>query len=131
MAPIRNAQIEMWDEAHYERWLSSPTFKPDLWQIAWVGDEIVGSVQSFIDEDENREFGRRRGHTEQIFVVPSWRGKGLAKALIARNLRLLKDKGMTDATLDTEEANVHQAYKVYQRMGYRVVKQFTFYQKPL
>jgi len=38
---------------------------------------------------------------------------------------------MTDATLDTEEANVHQAYKAYERMGYRVVKQFTFYQKPL
>ena len=122
---------EMWDEAHYEQWLSSPTFNPDLWQIAWDGNEIVGSVQSFIDEDENRELGRSRGHTERIFVAPSWRGKGLAKSLIARSLRLLKEQGMTDATLDTEEANVHQAYKVYERMGYRVVKQFTFYQKPL
>jgi mycothiol synthase len=122
---------EMWDEAHYEQWLSSPTFMPDLWQIAWDGDEVIGSVQSFIDEDENREFCRRRGHTERIFVTPPWRGKGLAKALIVRSLQLLKDRGMTDATLDTEEANVDQAYKVYERMGFRVVKRFAFYQKPL
>lgn len=122
---------ERWDEAHYEQWLESPYFAPDLWQIAWHGDEIVGSVQSYIDDEENRTFDRKRGHTEGIFVTPSWRGKGLAKALIARSLRLLKDRGMTEATLDTEVANVSQAYKVYQRMGYRVAKQFTFYQKPL
>ncbi len=122
---------ERWDEAHYERWLVSPLFTPDLWQIAWHGDDIVGSVQSYIDHEENKTFSRKRGHTECIFVNPSWRGKGLAKALIARSLRLLKDRGMSEATLDTEVANVSQAYKVYQRMGYQVVKQFTFYQKPL
>ncbi len=122
---------DRWDEAHYEQWLKSPNFAPDLWQIAWHGDDIVGSVQSYIDVDENRTFDRKRGHTECIFVTPPWRGKGLAKALIARSLRLLKDRGMTEATLDTEVANVSEAYKVYQRMGYQVVKQFTFYQKPL
>jgi len=122
---------DRWDEAHYEQWLKSPNFTPDLWQIAWHEDEIVGSVQSYIDADENRTFDRKRGHTECIFVTPPWRGKGLAKALIARSLRLLKDRGMTEATLDTEVANVSEAYKVYQRMGYQVVKQFTFYQKPL
>jgi mycothiol synthase len=121
----------LWDEEHYRQWLTSPQFAPDLWQIAWDGDEVAGSVQSFIDEEENQTFGRRRGHTERVFVTPSWRGKGVAKALMARSLRLLKERGMTEATLDTEEANVHEAYKVYQKMGFQIVKQFTFYEKPL
>ncbi|MCJ7607994.1 MAG: GNAT family N-acetyltransferase [Thermoplasmata archaeon] len=122
---------ESWDEAHYRQWLVSPLFTPDLWQIAWDGDEVVGSVQNFIDYEENKTFGRARGHTERIFVAPSWRGKGLAKALISRSLLLLKEKGMTEATLDTEEANVHQAYRVYEKMGFRIVKQFTFYRKSI
>lgn len=122
---------EMWDEAHYEKWLKSPEFSPDLWQIAWDGDEVAGSVQNYIDHEENRTFGKRRGHTERIFVAPAWRGKGLAKALISRSLLLLRENGMTEAVLDTEEANVHQAYKVYERMGYRIINQFSFYQKPV
>jgi mycothiol synthase len=122
---------KLWDEAHYRQWLKSPQFEPDLWQIAWDGDKVVGSVQSFIDREENLTLSRRRGHTERVFVAPSWRGKGVAKALLARSLRILKERGMTEATLDTEEANIHEAYKVYQRMGFETVYQFTFYEKPL
>ncbi len=125
------SDAKLWDEAHYRQWLKHPQFEPDLWQIAWDGDKVVGSVQSFIDREENRTFGRRRGHTERVFVAPSWRGKGVAKALLARSMRLLKEKGMTEATLDTEEANVYEAYKVYQRLGFETVHQFTFYEKPL
>ena len=122
---------EMWDEAHYRQWLKSTEFMPDLWQIAWDGDEVAGSVQSYIDEDENRSFQRRRGHTERIFVAPAWRGKGVARALIARSLKDLRERGMTEAVLDTEEANVHEAYRLYQSMGYQIVYQFTWYQKSL
>lgn len=122
---------ETWDEEHYKKWLTSSEFAPELWQIAWDGDEVAGSVQNYIDHEENKTFERMRGHTERIFVTPSWRGKGLAKALISRSLLLLREKGMIEAVLDTEESNVHQAYKVYERMGYRIVNQFTFYQKPI
>lgn len=122
---------ELWDEAHYRQWLESPEFNPELWQIAWDGDEVAGSVQNYIDPEENETFGRKRGHTERVFVIPSWRGKGVAKALLARSLRLLKEKGMTEATLDTEEANVHEAYKVYQKMGFQTVTQFSFFEKQL
>lgn len=122
---------DMWTENRYRQWRSSPTFMPHLWQIAWDGDEVAGSVQNYIDHAENEAFGKKRGHTEVIFVAPSWRGKGLAKALIARSLLMLKEMGMEEAMLDTEEANAFEAYKVYQRMGFEIVNQFTFHQKPL
>lgn len=122
---------QAWDDAHFDEWRKSSRFMPHLWEIAWDGDEVIGSVQSFISEEENRAFGRRRGHTETIFVVPEWRGKGLAKALIARSLFRLREEGMQEATLDTEAENIHEAFRVYEGMGYRTVSSFTIYRKPM
>lgn len=120
-----------WDDAHFDEWRRSPRFMPHLWQIAWEGDRIIGSVQSFISDEENRAFGRRRGHTETIFVAPEWRGRGLARALIAKSLLRLREEGMEEATLDTEAENIHEAFRVYEGMGYRTVTSFTVYRKPL
>ena len=39
---------------------------------------------------------RRRGYTEFISVGRKWRRRGLARALIARSLRLLADEGMAE-----------------------------------
>lgn len=122
---------QAWDEAHFDEWRRSPRFMPRLWQIAWEGDRVIGSVQSFISEQENRTLDRKRGHTEAIFVVPEWRGRGLAKALIAKSLLRLREEGMEEATLDTEAENIHEAFRVYEGMGYRTVSRFTVYRKPM
>ena len=120
-----------WDDEHFEEWLRSSLFMPDLWQVAWDGDRIVGTVQNFINAEENRRFDRMRGHTERIFVHPPWRGKGVAKALVARSLAMFKDMGMEEVTLDAHAESSHHSVRVYQSMGYTVVKQFVFCKKPL
>jgi len=40
-----------------------------------------------------------RGWTDPIGVRRRWRKQGLARALIARSLRLLREQGMTEAGL--------------------------------
>jgi len=103
----------------------------DVWQVAWDGDEVAGGVLGWIDEDENREYGRRRGYTEAIFTRRPWRGRGLATALIGRNLRLLRQRGMTEAALSVDTENLSGALALYARVGFREVGRIVVYARPL
>ncbi len=120
-----------WREEWFERWQEQSFFSPDLWQVAWDGDEVAGMVLNFIHEEENSEYNRKRGYTEEISVRRPWRKKGLARALIARSFKLLKDKGMTEAALSVDAENISGALKLYESMGFRTVKRYTTYRKPL
>jgi mycothiol synthase len=113
----------------FEKSMKSPTFMPELWQIAWSGDEVVGGVHNYINHEENREFGRLWGHTERIFVSRQWRKKGIAKGLIARSLRVLKEAGMEQATLDVDTENPSGAVDIYKSLGYRENLHFIFFRK--
>jgi GNAT superfamily N-acetyltransferase len=119
------------NENAYQRQLASSTFMPRLWQIAWEGEEVVGGVHNYIDEDENKAYRRRWGHTEKIFVRRPWRNRGIAKALISRSLKVLREEGMEAATLDVDSDNPSGALKLYESMGYRLEMEFTFYKKPI
>ena len=131
MRDHRNYSEEAFDEQHFESLLRMPVYDPNLWAVAWHKDKPVGAVWNYINEDENRQYGRKWGHTENIAVLRDWRRRGIASALVARSLAILKDCGMTAATLDVDAQNPSGALQVYRRLGYEVVKSFTFYQKPV
>jgi mycothiol synthase len=84
-----------------------------------------------INAKENEANNRRRGMTELISVARPWRGKGIAKALMARCMTELKARGMTEAALGVDAENPSGALKLYEKMGFKVVKRATFYRKPL
>ncbi|MCJ7470286.1 GNAT family N-acetyltransferase, partial [Candidatus Bathyarchaeota archaeon] len=73
----------------------------------------------------------KRGHVELISVQRPWRGKGIAKALIARSLKLLKERGMTEAALGVDAENPSGALNLYQKMGFQIEKRIVFYRKPI
>jgi ribosomal protein S18 acetylase RimI-like enzyme len=118
-------------EEDYQRWINSPAFQPHLWQVGWAGDEVAGMVLNFIDPDYNAEFKRLRGWTDPICVRRPWRKQGLAKALIARSMRLLQAQGMTEAGLGVDAQNPNGALRLYESLGFRVTKKFMTYEKPL
>jgi ribosomal protein S18 acetylase RimI-like enzyme len=60
-----------------------------------------------------------------------WRKQGLAKALIARSMRLLQEQGMTEVALGVDTQNPNGALHLYESMGYRVTKELITYEKPL
>jgi len=117
-------------EDDYARWQADAEFQPDLWQVAWEGDQIAGMVLNFIDADRNARYGRQRGHTEDINVRVPWRRRGLARALILRSLALLRARGMTEAALNVDTANT-PALELYEALGYRPVRRSTAYRKEL
>jgi ribosomal protein S18 acetylase RimI-like enzyme len=123
-------QIPISDE-DFKWFQESPMFDPSLWQIAWHNDEVVGTVINFIDGRENTEYRRRRGHVELISVKRQWRGRGIAKALIARSFSILKERGMTEAALGVDAENPSGALHLYQKMGFQIQKKTIFYRKPM
>jgi ribosomal protein S18 acetylase RimI-like enzyme len=119
-----------YDKEHYDLWLNEPTFMPDLWQVAWDGDRVAGVAISHIPL-ENQVFDRKRGHTQSLFVSPRWRRRGLAKALLAKSLAMLRKRGLMEATLDVETQNTSGELQLYESMGYRIAEKYAHYKKPL
>ncbi|MCA9969909.1 MAG: GNAT family N-acetyltransferase [Anaerolineales bacterium] len=120
-----------WSESNFEAWPTYPTFNPALWQVAWDGDEVAGGVLTFIDHEENAEYGRLRGYTETIFTRRAWRRRGLARALIARSLQVQKAQGMTESALGVDAQNLSGALNLYKSMGFQVQRRHTTYRKAL
>jgi len=109
----------------------SKYFQPDLWQVAWKGDQVVGSVMNYIDHDYNQKFNRQRGWTEEITTHRYWRRRGIARALIVRSMHMHKAKGMTEVALGVDTNNPTGALKLYQSLGYKKERSWTIYRKPL
>src|SRR5450759_4952025 len=122
------------DNGSEERWqefLADPFTDLPLWQVAWDGDQIVGMVRPFINDDENAHFGVRRGWCENISTRAPWRGRGVASALISRALRALRDRRMTQAALGVDAQNETCALHLYTRMGFREAARETEWRRPL
>jgi mycothiol synthase len=119
---------ELNDELFY-RWIEGPTFKPELWQVAWSKTEVAGLVLCFIDERENRELARNRGFIKLVAVCRPYRRKGLARALIAKSFQVLKEYGMDEAATNVDTQGESGALDLYQDMGFKTEKQFITYRK--
>lgn len=122
---------EEWDLKHLREWQEMPIFTPELWQVAWAGDEVAGMILNFINDQENATYARLRGYTETICVRRPWRRLGLARALIARSFEVLKAQGMTEAALGVNAQNPNGARQLYESMGFVTVKEFVTYRKPV
>ena len=106
-------------EEWYQSYKASPNFQPFLWQVAWEGDEVVGSVQNFISLEENELEGRQRGYTEGISVRKQWRGRGIARSLICRSMAMFKAMNMDEVALTADTQNPTGAMRLYINLGYR------------
>jgi GNAT superfamily N-acetyltransferase len=118
-------------EPTVQEWLDDPLTDLSLWRVAWDGDQVAGMVLSYIDSNENAEYNRMRGWTENICVRRPWRRKGLARALIVRALEAVKERGMSEAALGVDTDNTSGALRLYESVGFRPVKRFSAYQKSL
>lgn len=118
-------------EKDYERFFSDPLNDPVLWKVAWDGDQVAGMVLNFVNPEENAEYERLRGYTENISVRRPWRRRGLAKSLLTQSLTMFRDMGYTEAALGVDAENRTGALRLYKGVGFRVTKESTDYRKPM
>jgi mycothiol synthase len=119
------------DEATFERFVSDLRTDASLFVVAFAGNEIAGAVVNVIDDAENGLFDRRRGLLDSVFVRRPYRRRGLARALVLRSLTVLRDRGMTSASLGVDAENPQAALHLYESCGFARVRSSTFWRKPL
>jgi mycothiol synthase len=102
----------------YEAWIKSRWFQPELWKVAWHGDQVVGTILNYIDEIENKTFNRKRGYTEDICVRRPWRRQGVARSLLVHSMEELRNLGMSETALGVDTQNPNGALRLYLSVGY-------------
>jgi mycothiol synthase len=114
-----------------ERWKQAPSWDPSLWVVAFDGDEVAAGVVSSIYAAENAALGRQQGWLNSVFTRRAWRRRGLARALIARSLVKLRERGMTSAGLGVDADNPSGALGLYERLGFESKYRSTAWRKDL
>ena len=117
-------------EETFQRFFSGPDFEPELWRVAWDGDEVAGQVNNMVMRELNEQTGARRGLLAGVSVRRPWRGRGLARALVSQSLVAFRDRGMTDAILGVDAENPTGALGVYEANGFVVHQREYAYRKP-
>ena len=117
-------------EDDYAAWQQSSQFQPDLWQVAWDGNQVAGMVLNYIARDSAGE-EPDTAWTEDICVRRPWRRRGLARALLARSMRMFRQAGFTQTSLGADFNSREGAHQLYASMGYQVISTQTTYHKPV
>jgi mycothiol synthase len=110
-------------EDGYQEFANNPKNDYSLWQVAWHGDEIAGFVLSEVDNE--------KGEILEVSTVEKYRRKGLAQALLVKNISLLKERGVKVIRLHTSGEDVAGARTLYEKIGFRHIKDHVRYRKPL
>jgi ribosomal protein S18 acetylase RimI-like enzyme len=114
-------------DAEFLAFVEDPETDPALWVVAFDGDEIAGAVLNGIHPGKD---GSPDGWLDSIFTRRAWRRRGLARALIARSLRLLRDRGLSNANLGVDATNPNRALDLYESAGFEVRSSSTAFRKP-
>jgi ribosomal protein S18 acetylase RimI-like enzyme len=87
--------------------------------MAFHGDELIASILTYPTQDG------KAAYTDDVFVLPAWRGRGIAKMLIAEGLQYAHAQGFRGIRLEVKQSNA-PAIAVYRSMGYEIVNEEVF-----
>jgi mycothiol synthase len=118
-------------EQDYQRWTRGRLFAPELWKVAWDGEQVAGMVLNRLDREQNEKHGRLRGYTQDIFVRRPWRRRGLARSLLVQSIRMFREMGMEETALGVDTQNPSGALRLYESVGYREIQRHTFFDKAM
>lgn len=113
----------------FEEWrrrvFDLPRFDPDLFLLAWDGDELAAVSLNYA-----KRLGDW-GWIGTLAVRPAWRQRGLGMALLHEGFRRFAAQGETVAALGVDSANPTGATRLYERAGMRVLWRADVWRKVL
>lgn len=112
------------DEERWARFVGGEQFAPGLSFLAVAPrdgrDEVVGFVLALRNEQDWAGQGFSSSYVQLVGVVRPWRGRGLARHLLARHLEACRTHGLEKATLDVDAENPTGALGLYTGLGFEV-----------
>ncbi len=111
---------ERLEKGTINEWKSDdPLFTEEWIHVAEVGGRLVSTVVSKRDVDYLKYFKVQRGYLGPAATLSEYRNKHIAKALTARAMNFLLDKGMTSVRLGTAEKNV-SSQALLRSLGFQI-----------
>lgn len=111
------------------RWKEGdPEFDSDLIQVAEYEGHLVALVAARSDGAFNTQYHARRGYLGPAGTLWAHRGRNLSKALTARAMNMLSDRGMETACLHTWDRNI-SAMAIARSLGFRVEHEFVIFHR--
>jgi mycothiol synthase len=95
---------------------SSPRYDPTLWLMAREGGRPVGVITASAGDDG--------GSVDYVAVLPPYRGRGIAQALLHHTFASLAGRGVDRVMLNVDAQNPTGATALYERVGMRVVNRW-------
>jgi mycothiol synthase len=71
------------------------------------------------------------GWVRDLGVVPAWRRRGVAMALLRESFARFRARGLTGVALDVDDVTVDGAVQLYRRAGMRIVHRTDVVQRPV
>lgn len=106
------------------RWeTEDPAFSAEWIHVAEYAGQLVAAVVARSDREYNLYYHAKRGYLGPAATLPEHQGKGLAKALTARAMNFLRERGLEQASLYTWEGNP-AALRVTHSLGFRISHQW-------
>ena len=113
----------------WNHWSEHPDFNRQGMFFALLNGEPVGHVGTWIDSKFIKFKGIKRGWIDPMGVLKPYRRKGIGTTLLLRALDYLKSKGMIEAELGVDDLNQTAAIKLYQKVGFKVIRKELTYTK--
>jgi GNAT superfamily N-acetyltransferase len=79
-------------------------------------DELLGSVVAYPDEEAGW------GVVDDVFVLPEWRRRGIARRLVGEGIQYLREQGVEEVHLDVVQSN-EPAISLYRSLGYVTINE--------
>jgi mycothiol synthase len=107
--------------------LEAPWFDPELWFLAWAGDELAGYAGAREEADEDPG----RGYVMVLGVRRAYRRRGIGEALLRHAFRALQARGKRGCDLHVDADSLTGATRVYERVGMQPHPRFATWEKEL
>ena len=111
---VEQSVLDALDQEDIVDWLGTLTSSNG--PTTWLVESADGDLLAFSRYGEDPDDGRR-GHVYSLYVTPSATGRGIAKALLDHDLRLLAERGLGTVTLWVFEHN-QVARNLYASFGF-------------
>lgn len=111
------------DDQAWQEEMAEHSFRPQ-WTVLAVDtatDELVGVAKNAAYEQDWPVQGFSEGYTDALGVRKTYRGRGIASALLTASMQRFAQAGLDAAGLSVDTANATGALRLYESLGYRPV----------